>query len=103
MRIRAAGISMPRLQVANRAAAGNRLVHYIFQRHLEMLLFKRDADGGSSGPIWKYLNMMGMGSSTLHVSASAVQMNQLTKEEYVEIMSLFKASAAGIDPSVRYP
>ena len=50
------GFSMPRITLANRRAGGAvpRMVHWICQRHLEILLYGR-VDGGSSGAIWKIL------------------------------------------------
>ena len=47
------GFSMPCITLANRRAGGEnpRMLKWIFQRHLEIILMNR-TDGGSSGAIW---------------------------------------------------
>ena len=46
--------TMPVISLTDRRAAGNRLVRFVFQRHLETVLYGRSE--GSSGPIWKTMN-----------------------------------------------
>ena len=48
-----AGFSMPCITLPNRRAGGDnpRLIKWICQRHLEIILMNR-TDGGSSGAIW---------------------------------------------------
>ena len=65
------GLTMPRIQLTERRAAGNRQLYFIFQRQLEALLFNRSMDGGSSGAVWKILNAAGLGSTALQVNARA--------------------------------
>jgi hypothetical protein len=48
---------MPVVSLTDRRAAGNRLVRFVFQRHLETVLYGRSE--GSSGPIWKVMNAAG--------------------------------------------
>ena len=49
---------MPVILLTDRRAAGNRLVRFVFQRHLETVLYGRSE--GSSGPIWKAMNAAGI-------------------------------------------
>ena len=64
----APGFTLPRLQLRDRRAAGQPMLHWVFQRHLESTLYGRGADGGTSGAIWKILNSTGLGSTALHRS-----------------------------------
>jgi hypothetical protein len=59
------GFTMPVVSLTDRRAAGNRLVRFVFQRHLETVLYGRSE--GSSGPIWKVMNQAGIGATTLAV------------------------------------
>ena len=92
------GITVPRLSLRDRRAAGHRQLHWIYQRHLENVLYKRDGDGGTSGAIWKILNHTGLGSTALQVNGSAVANGQVTQAEYNEIVARFKLSTDGLDP-----
>ena len=47
------GFTMPVVSLTDRRAAGNRIVRFVFQRHLETVLYGRSE--GSSGPIWKVI------------------------------------------------
>ena len=59
------GFSMPRITLANRRAGGaHRMLTWVCQRHLEILLYGR-TDGGSSGAIWKVLNASGLDRTSL--------------------------------------
>ena len=91
--------TMPRLRLKDRRARGEPVLTWVFQRHLESALYNRAADGGSSGAIWKLLNKCGLGSAALNVNGAAVAMNQVTQEEYNEIIAHFKLSTTGLDPS----
>ena len=62
----AEGFTIPVVSLTDRRAAGNRLVRFVFQRHLETVLYGRSE--GSSGPIWKVMNTAGIGSTTLVVN-----------------------------------
>ena len=72
------GFSLPRLQLRERRAAGSRTLFWVFQRHLECILYNREADGGSSGAIWKLMNQCGLGSTALKVTAAAVAAKYIT-------------------------
>ena len=72
-----AGFSLPRVQMRNRRAAGQPQVYWIFQRHLETILYHRTSDGGSTGAIWKLLNKSGCGDSALQVNSAAVAVGQV--------------------------
>jgi hypothetical protein len=84
------GLSMPCIHLRNRRAAGNPMTRFVCQRHLEILLYNRAADGGSSGAIWKILNVSGLGSTALCCSKKAVTDEILTDAEYTQIMTVFK-------------
>ena len=92
------GVTVPRLTVRDRRAAGNRLLHWVYQRHLENVLYKRSADGGTSGAIWKILNQTGLGSTALQVNGAAVALGHVTEAEYNEIIARFRLSTDGLDP-----
>ena len=68
------------------------------QRHLECVLYNRDADGGSSGPIWKLLNQSGLGATALQVSVAAVKAGHVKQEEYDAILAAYKQNTPGLDP-----
>ena len=93
------GFTMPVVSLTDRRAAGNRLVRFCFQRHLETVLYGRSA--GSSGPIWKVMNQAGIGATTLAVSKANVATGLITEAEYHALMDAFKSAlpADVIDPS----
>ena len=92
------GFSLPVITLADRRAAGNRLVRFVFQRHLEAVLFGRTE--GSSWPIWKLMNRAGIGSTTLPVSKPSIAAGVITEEEFNAIMRVFKDSLPSdiVDP-----
>ena len=75
----AEGFTIPVVSLTDRRAAGNRLVRFVFQRHLETVLYGRSE--GSSGPIWKVMNTAGIGSTTLVVNKAAVTSGTITEAE----------------------
>mgnify|MGYP007096131678 CR=1 FL=1 len=93
------GFTMSVISLIDRRAAGNRVVRFVFQRHLEAVLYGRIE--GSSGPIWKLMNQTGMSSTTLSVSKQSVTANTITDAEYTAIMAEFRSSLPGdmVDPS----
>eukprot|EP00966_Prymnesium_polylepis_P317562 7336451-Prymnesium_polylepis.1 len=60
------GFTMSVISLIDRRAAGNRVVRFVYQRHLEEVLYGRIE--GSSGPIWELMNQSGISSTTLAVS-----------------------------------
>ena len=84
--------------MTHRRAAGHRQLHWVFQRQLENVLYKRAGDGGTSGAIWKILNSIGLGSTALAINGAAVALGQVTQQEYNEIIARFKISTDGLDP-----
>ena len=92
------GFTMPVVSLTDRRAAGNRLVRFVFQRHLETVLYGRSE--GSSGPIWKAMNTAGIGSTTLVVNKSAVTAGTITEAEYTALLDAFKSAlpADVVDP-----
>ena len=94
----AEGFTMPVVSLIDRRAAGNRLVRFVFQRHLETVLYGRSE--GSSGPIWKVMNAAGIGSTTMTVNKAAVTSGTITEAEYTALMDTFKSAlpADVVDP-----
>ena len=76
----------------------NRLVRFVFQRHLETVLYGRS--DGSSGPIWKVMNAAGIGSTTMTINKAAVTAGTITEAEFKAIMDTFKSElpADVVDP-----
>eukprot|EP00966_Prymnesium_polylepis_P218132 5048565-Prymnesium_polylepis.1 len=92
------GFTMPVISLTDRRAAGNRLVRFVFQRHLETVLYDRSE--GSSGPIWKAMNAAGIGSTTMTINKAAVMAGLVTDDEFKAIMDTFKSAlpADVVDP-----
>jgi hypothetical protein len=92
------GFTMPVVSLTDRRAAGNRLVRFVFQRHLETVLYGRS--DGSSGPIWKVMNAAGIGSTTMTINKAAVTAGTITEAEFKAIMDTFKSAlpADVVDP-----
>eukprot|EP00966_Prymnesium_polylepis_P252327 5833305-Prymnesium_polylepis.1 len=84
------GFTMPIVSLTDRRAAGNRLVRFVFQRHLETVLYGRSE--GSSGPIWKVMNAAGIGATTMAVNKASVNAGMITDSEYKELMDAFKSA-----------
>ena len=64
------GLSFPVINLLNRRAGGApRLLRWVCQRHLEIVLFNR-GDGGSSGAIWKALNATGLNATGLNATVA---------------------------------
>ena len=93
------GFTMPIVSLTDRRAAGNRLVRFVFQRHLETVLYGRSE--GSSGPIWKVMNAAGIGATTMAVNKASVNAGMITDSEYKELMDAFKSALPVdmVDPS----
>ena len=63
------GFAMPRLRLHDRRGEGRpQRLAWVFQRHLEMLLFHR-FEGGTSGAVHKLLGRTGLGRTALHTAA----------------------------------
>ena len=71
---------MPRVTLRNRRASGQPMVRWIYQRHLETLLYGRTE--GSSGPIWKILSSTGLGPTALLINKAAVATGHITQPEF---------------------
>jgi hypothetical protein len=93
------GFSMPCVNLRDRRAGGQPIVRFLFQRHLESVLYGRSE--GSSGPIWKLLNATGMGATALQVSKVSVTKSLLTQPEFDQLLVTFKQHLPSdvIDPS----
>ena len=92
------GFSMPCVTLRDRRAGGQPLVRFLYQRHLETVLYGRIE--GSSGPIWKLLNGSGLGATALSVNKAAVTARLIEQSEFDQLMQTFKeALPAGlVDP-----
>jgi hypothetical protein len=82
------GFSMPCVTLRDRRAGGQPPLRFVFQRHLETVLYGRSE--GSSGPIWKLLNSTGLGSTALQVNKHSVSNSILVQGEYDQLMAIFK-------------
>ena len=91
------GLSMPKVLLSERRAAGNRQLSWVFQRHLECVLYNRSLDSGSSGAVWKLLNSIGMGSTALQVDAKAVSEGHVLQTELDQLMRLYRSMSTNLD------
>ena len=91
------GLSMPKVLLSERRAAGNRQLSWVFQRHLECVLYNRSLDSGSSGAVWKLLNSIGMGSTALQVDAKAVSEGHVLQTELDQLMRLYRSVSSNLD------
>ena len=96
-RIECRDFSMPRLRLRDRRSAGHPVLFFIYQRHLERVLYGRES--GSTGPIWKLLNQSGQGLTAFQVNKSAVQAGVLSQGEFDAILECFKQNLIDVDPS----
>jgi integrase len=92
------GFSMPCVTLRDRRAGGSPLVRFIYQRHLEVVLYGRTE--GSSGPIWKLLNGSGLGSTALAVNKQAVTSALIMQSEFDTLMKTYKEALPAdiVDP-----
>ena len=90
------GFSMPCITMHDRRNVRQPLVRFLFQRHLEAVLYGRS--DGSSGPIWKLLTSTGLGTTALSVSKASVTDSLIMQCEYDQIMAIFKQTVAAVDP-----
>ena len=92
------GFTVSVVDLPDRRAAGHRVVRFVYQRHLEAVLYGRTE--GSSGPIWKLMSQTGMGITTLAVNKQSVVAGIITDAEFVALMAEFRAVLPGdmIDP-----
>ena len=93
------GFTMSVISLPDRRAAGNQIVRFVYQRHLEAVLYGRVE--GTSGPIWKLMNQSGMGSTAMPVNKASTTSGVLTDAEYTALMAEFRSSLPGdmVDPS----
>ena len=87
-----------RLQLRDRRQAGRPLFQWVFQRHLEVILYARDDSSGSSGAIYKLLSQTGLGRSSFNVNKAAVTAGLITQAEFDTLLTAFKASLPYADP-----
>ena len=72
-------------------------IRWIYQRQLEVLLHGR-SDGGSTGSIWKALNRLGLGTTSLLCCKKTVSDRHILPAEFAKILDEFRAIATSIDP-----
>ena len=87
------GFTMSVISLPDRRAAGNQVVRFVFQRHMEAVLFGRIE--GSSGPIWKLMNQAGIGSTAMLINKAATTAGIVTGAEFDALMSEFRSSIPG--------
>ena len=76
------GLTFPCVTLLNRRGGGAPvLLRWVFQRTLEILLFRR-TDGGSTGAIWKALHNTGLQSTSLLCDRKAVTNGVLEARTY---------------------
>ena len=90
---------MLRLKLKDRRQGGRPLVYWVFQRHLEAILYGRDGSGGSSGAIWKLVSQTGLGRTSFLVNKAAVTLKQVSQAEFDEMLAAFKHSLPYADPT----
>ena len=86
------GFSMPRVRLRRRPAGSRAkavMVSWVYQRHLEMLLFHR-FEGGTSGAVHKLLQRTGLGSSAFHVTRQSADDGEVTEGEFAALLDVFK-------------
>ena len=94
-----AGFTLLRLKLRDRRQGARPLLHWVFQRHLEAILYGRDDSSGSSGAIWKLLSQTGLGRTSFLINKAAVTLNQVSQAEYTAMLSAFKLSLPYADPT----
>ena len=72
-------------------------IRWIYQRQLEVLLHGR-SDGGSTGSIWKALNRLGLGTTSLLCCKKTVSDRHILPAEFAKILDEFRAVTTSIDP-----
>ena len=87
------GFSMPRMIMRDRRNQRNsaRPVHWVFQRHLEMILYNR-WDGGTSGAVYKLLHATGLNRTSFNIGKAQVQAKEVTQGEFSELVGIFRTS-----------
>ena len=83
------GFSMPRMIMRDRRNQRNsaRPVHWVFQRHLEMILYNR-WDGGTSGAVYKLLHATGLNRTSFNIGKAQVQAKEVTQGEFSELVGV---------------
>ena len=93
----AGGFSMPRLLLRDRRDGRNsRPVQWVFQRHMEMILYNR-WEGGTSGAIYKLLNATGMQRSAFNITRATVDDSEVTQAEFDALLDIFRKTHPNSD------
>ena len=98
---RHSGFSLPVIDLRDRRnAAHPPLVRWVYQKHLEIILFN---SYGESGAVWKLLNQASLGRTTLACNRAAVNCNVMSDAELKAILDIFKRAlpADMVDPCSR--
>ena len=88
-----------RLKLRDRRQAGRPMIQWVFQRHLEVILYARDDSSGSSGAIYKLISQTGLGRTSLLVNKAAVTDSLLAQGEFDCLLTAFKQSLPYADPT----
>lgn len=99
---RTGGFSLPVIDLRDRRNAGHHppLIRWIFQKHLEIILFN---SYGESGAVWKLLHQASLGRTTLACDRAAVNGDVISDAELKAILDIFKRAlpADMVDPCSR--
>ena len=84
------GLTVPRFTLPDGRSARQAQVTWVPQRYLEMLLFFRSTDGGSSGAVNKLLNKVGLGPTAWVINAAAVTNAEISQAHADFVIFTFK-------------
>ena len=84
------GLTVPRFTLTDGRSASQAQVTFVPQRFVEMVLFNRGTDGGSSGAVYKLLGKVGLGSTAWLINAAAVYSAELSQVHADFILVTFK-------------
>ena len=83
------GITLPKFLLPDGRNSRRPLVTYIPQRFLEIVLFNR-YEGGSSGAVYKIINLNGLGTTSWKIDAASVLNGELTQVHSQFIFDRYK-------------
>ena len=84
------GLTVPRFTLPDGRSARQAQVTWVPQRYLEMLLFFRSTDGGSSGAVNKLLNKVGLGPTAWVINKAAVTNEEISEAHADFVISTFR-------------
>ena len=84
------GLTVPRFTIPDGRSASQAQVTWVPQKYVEMVLFNRGTDGGSSGAVYKLLGKVGLGSTAWLINAAAVTNAELSQAHADFVLATFK-------------